>query len=301
MEIKQLHYFSAIVNNNFNLSLASKVVYVSQPTLSVFINNFEKKEKVKLFKRKNGRLVGLTDKGIQYYEDAQKVLRHYDLMRENLHKQDTEIKGEIRIGIPQLINTLVFGKALPQAILHNPNISFEVFEEGAFTLGSKLLSKEIDIAILLHPEPISSEFIESYPISKSELALAVSPNHKFADKEVIDWKDLHSEDMALFNKTFMINRFFSRAEAYYRINPNVVFESTSWDYLLESVINHDNLSTLLPLTIKDLTKGKDVKFVRLSTPLPWVVTICRLKKDNYSQTENFILEYFLSYFREENP
>lgn len=299
MEIKQLHYFSAIVNNNFNLSVAAKVVYVSQPTLSVFINNFEKKEKVKLFKRKNGRLVGLTDKGNQYYEDAQEVLRLYDLMRNNLHQQVGEIKGEIKIGIPQLINTLVFSEALPKAIMENDNIIFDVYEEGAYTLSSKLLAKEIDIAILLHPEPISSEFIESYTISESELAIAVSPRHKFADRETIDWQDIHAEDMALFDKTFMVNRLFSRGMAFYKVNPNIVFQSNSWDYLLETVINHDNLLTILPYTMGDLMKGKDVKLVKMKSPLPWIVTICRLRKDNYTKTENFVLEYFLRYFRGE--
>lgn len=300
MEIKQLHYFNAIVHNDFNLSLASKAVYVSQPTLSVFINNFEKKEKVKLFKRKNGRLIGLTDKGAQFYEDSQEVLKLYERMRGNLHSEPDEIKGEIKIGIPQLINTLVFSKFLPQAIVNNPEISFNIFEEGAYTLSSKLLSKEIDIAILLHPEPISSEFIESYTISESELAIAVSPNHKYADRDIINWQDLHSEDMALFDKTFMINGLFHRAMAFFKINPNIIFESSSWDYLLEAVINYDNLFTILPYTMNELVKQKDVRFVRIASPLPWVVTVCRLRKANYSKIENYILEYFIRHFREDD-
>lgn len=54
MDIKQIRYFIAIVENHFNLSQAAELLYVSQPTLSMMINDFEKRENVKLFKRKRG-------------------------------------------------------------------------------------------------------------------------------------------------------------------------------------------------------------------------------------------------------
>lgn len=191
----------------------------------------------------------------------------------------------------------MFSTVLPQAILDNTNISFKVFEEGAYTLSNKLLPKDIDIAVLLHPEPISHDFIETYTVSESELALAVSPKHKFADKEIINWQDIHLEDMALFDNTFMINRLFETTTAYHQVNPNIVFESSSWDYLVETVINHENLFTVLPYTISDILKEKEIKLVKMTTPIPWVVTICRLKKNHYSKVENCVLGYFLEYFR----
>ncbi|WP_143931453.1 LysR family transcriptional regulator, partial [Rodentibacter pneumotropicus] len=41
MDIRHLRYFVAIVENNFNLSKTAQNLYISQPTLSMMISDFE--------------------------------------------------------------------------------------------------------------------------------------------------------------------------------------------------------------------------------------------------------------------
>lgn len=53
LDIKQIRYFIAIVENHFNLSQAAELLYVSQPTLSMMINDFEK-EKMLNYLNANG-------------------------------------------------------------------------------------------------------------------------------------------------------------------------------------------------------------------------------------------------------
>ena len=60
MDIRHLRYFVSIVDNDFNLSRASLNLYISQPALSMMISDFENKEGVQLFKRAQGKIVGLT-------------------------------------------------------------------------------------------------------------------------------------------------------------------------------------------------------------------------------------------------
>ena len=132
MDIKQLRYFMTIVDNNFNLSRAAELLYVSQPTLSMMINEFERKEDVILFKRKRGRISGLTYLGENYYKDACEVLDLYNKMFTNLHNEHIEdLKGTINIGIPPLVLSLVFSTIMPKMILDNPNIKFNIKESGA--------------------------------------------------------------------------------------------------------------------------------------------------------------------------
>ncbi|GEK91927.1 LysR family transcriptional regulator [Alkalibacterium kapii] len=51
MDIKQMQYFIAVVENDFNISQASKFLHVSQPALSQTISVLEKNENVVLFER----------------------------------------------------------------------------------------------------------------------------------------------------------------------------------------------------------------------------------------------------------
>lgn len=74
MDIKQIRYFLAIVECQFNLSQAAEMLYISQPTLSMMITEFEKRENVRLFKRTRGRITGLTYLGESYYQDSPALL-----------------------------------------------------------------------------------------------------------------------------------------------------------------------------------------------------------------------------------
>lgn len=110
MDIKHLRYFIGIVENGFNLSRTSQNLYISQPALSMMINEFEHQENIALFTRANGKIRGLTYVGENYYRDAKELLKKYNQMNKNLHKKEQEMTGRISIGIPPLILSLIFLK-----------------------------------------------------------------------------------------------------------------------------------------------------------------------------------------------
>ena len=102
MDIKHLRYFISIVNNDFNLSRTAQNLYISQPTLSIMINDFESREGTSLFKRNNGKIVGLTYIGEKYYDDAQEVIKKYNEMQMNLHEAADTMAG-IRVVVSDLV------------------------------------------------------------------------------------------------------------------------------------------------------------------------------------------------------
>lgn len=183
MDIKQIRYFLAIVECQFNLSQAAEMLYISQPTLSMMITEFEKRENVRLFKRTRGRITGLTYLGESYYQDAKKVLESYDQMFNNLHNVTKTPKGSINIGIPPLILSVVFSKVMPEMILSNPGIQFNIKEIGAYNLKNELLLGNVDIAVLLSPTGIADNLVEMNEIQRSELCVCLSPKHKLAQKK----------------------------------------------------------------------------------------------------------------------
>ncbi|TNG89194.1 LysR family transcriptional regulator, partial [Pasteurellaceae bacterium USgator41] len=132
MDIRHLRYFIAIVDNNFNLSRTSQHLYISQPALSMMINEFEKREAIQLFKRTQGKIVGLTYVGENYYRDAKEIVEKYNEMNQNLHKITNQITGNITIGIPPLVLSVVFSEIMPYLILENPTINFSIKEQGVY-------------------------------------------------------------------------------------------------------------------------------------------------------------------------
>ena len=296
MDIKHLKYFIAIVENNFNLSQTASLLYVAQPTLSIMINDFEKKEGINLFQRERGRIINLTNSGEDFYQDAKEVVAKYDGMRKNLQADKKSSSGSLTIGIPPLILSLVFATVLPKLILENPAIQFKIKEEGAYALQDSLLLDNVDFAVLLAPERISAKFLESHQLFQAELALFMSPAHPLASKKLIQWEDLGNQKIALFDETFMINHLVSQRLNNLSIYPEIVLTSASWDFLLNSTKINQELVSILPSTILDTYPNDEIICLPMAKPIPWIITLCRIKKQNYSQTETYFFNEILKAF-----
>lgn len=298
MDIKQLRYFMTIVENNFNLSRAAEILYVSQPTLSMMINEFEKREEIKLFKREKGRIKGLTYLGENYYKDAGEVLKNYNEMLINLHDSTKGVKGTVNIGIPPFILSVVFSTVMPRLILENSDIKFNIVETGAYNLKNELLLGNVDIAVLLSPTGLAENLIETYTIQESELAVYVSKNHKLAKRKHLTWQDLDNEKLAIFDPTFMINHLLLEAFERHQVHPNVILTSGSWDFMLNSTkINHE-IMTILPTPINTTYHGDDVVCILMEQPIMWRVVLARLRKENYSNVEAYIMDSLIQSFSE---
>lgn len=297
MDIKHLRYFIGIVENDFNLSRASQNLYISQPALSMMINDFESKENIQLFKRSNSKITGLTYVGENYYRDAKELIEKYNQMNRDLHKTHRQISGNITIGIPPLILSVIFPKIIPKLMQENPNISFNIKEKGAYSLKNDLLLGDINFATLLYPEQIPHHIIDSFEIYRSELAVFCSAKHHLASKQELTWQDLHKEKMISFDKTFMIYQHLNERFERHGIYPDILCESSSWDFLYYTAKTNPDILTILPIATSELYPDNDLVSIRIKDPILWRVTLCRLKKTNYSNAENYIFDQLLEVFQ----
>lgn len=295
MDIYQLRYFVAIVESDFNLSMASRKHHISQPALTQAIKKFETEEKVELFTRANGRLSGLTNVGENFYNNALIVLEHHDRMLKDLRENSTVVKGKVRIGIPPLILTVLFTDFLSSLIIKNPDIRFEIIEEGAFELRRQLILQEIDFAILLQPTDLNPQVFREEIIYVDQLTCFMSQKHPLAHKDSIQWTDLRQRKLAIFTNTFMIHHQLKRKFESLNIIPDIALMSSSWDFLLESTRGSDFL-TILPAPVHNHFSYSDVKETPFEPPFPWKVVLVYPIKSRYSRIENYTRQTMMSYF-----
>lgn len=298
MDIKQLNYFIAIIDNHFNLSQAAKQLYITQPALSLVIKEYESAQNISLFIRHKNRIVGLTPKGEILYEHALKILAEHDKMLANLHSDQTQLSQKFTIGIPPYINMATFGKVIPDFIQKHPNIDVNIVEKGALTVKNLLLEKKVDFAALLYPEEISPHLVDTYTIQESELAVFVSKKHKWADRESLDWKDLHQEKLVTFDDTFMIPHKLKKEFKNRNSHPNIVLKSLSWDFILNATKTNTDLFTILPRVTSDIFDSikEDFVIIPINQPIIWRVTLCCLKETQQSDELNHILNLLLQEF-----
>ena len=296
MDIRQLKYFIKIVELDFNMSVAAENLFVSQSTLSVAITKFEEREKVVLFERSAGRLLGLTDEGEEFYHAAVKIVEQHEEMMDSLRSGTSKTKGTIRIGIPPFVLSVVFSELVPKLMKENPDIKFEIREVGAYQLEKELILGEIDLAILISPTKVSPELVDTYDLYRSELTCFMSPKHELAQKDLIHWEDLHQQGLAIADKTFMINHILMNKFQRYNVHPDIVLVSQSWDFLINSVILNPETLVILPHPIINAYKFENLIEKKMSSPIPWKIIMARMKKENHSNLQTQVLEEIISFF-----
>ena len=115
MDLKEQKYVCTLAECK-SLTRASERLYISQPALSLYINNVEKNLGAPLFER-NGRKFELTWLGKQYVEKASQMLELERQFKAVMRQTEQEDAGQVRIGIAQR-RAIWFLPAVPVSYTH---------------------------------------------------------------------------------------------------------------------------------------------------------------------------------------
>ena len=111
MDLKEQKYVCTLAECK-SLTRASERLYISQPALSLYINNVEKILGARLFERTNRR-VALSEAGRLFLEEARRVLAQVDKAADVARRAQLGELGELKIGFT---SSAPFNSSIPQAI-----------------------------------------------------------------------------------------------------------------------------------------------------------------------------------------
>lgn len=132
LTIKQLTYFEAIVDSDFNISEASRMLNTSQPGISRQIKNMEDMLGFVIFKRTKKRLNGLTEQGeivLRNVREIKKIMHSMHIIKDLAQKSKT---GSLFIAT-------------------TPNVAHYV----AYSMGMPFMKRYPDMDLRLHVAPIA--------------------------------------------------------------------------------------------------------------------------------------------------
>ena len=295
MYIQQFSYFVTIVECDCNLSAAAKKIHISQSGLSKIILSFEQEQQVQLFYRSNGRLTKLTKAGETFYLACLDITRRYSRMLKDIRNEDRQWSGEILLGIPPIITTVLFSNIISSFNMQYPNIRLWLLEVGAEDLQKSFINHQIDFGLLLTPHNIINTPFKEHSIYADKLVAFLSKNNELAKKEFITWGDLNNRPVAIFNESFSINRLLKNKFRETKTSPVISMTCSSWDFLIESVIRSD-LITILPNPIQHFVRDTNYAIVPFKDPIIWEVVLLEHKGVNYTEAQKIFLQYVLDHF-----
>lgn len=201
MDFREIQYVIAIQKYQ-TLSGAARFLDITQPSLSKFLQNLERKLKVHLFKRIDNKM-HLTFAGEQYVDSGLKILDLNQQLHNTLSDINSEIKGAISIGITPTRGRYVLPNVLPQFKKIYPQYNIHIMEDGITALNQALEAGLIDLALYTVSE-IPPTTIVYEQVCQEEIVLCVSPDSTSAQyielrpEKKHPWIDINRMEAELF-------------------------------------------------------------------------------------------------------
>lgn len=189
MELRELRTFCAVVETG-GWSKASKIVHLTQPTISLQIQSLEANLGTCLFNRST-RERTLTESGKTCYEYAKRILALCDEAVQSVCDVNNLTKGTLRIGASTTVGEYILPSYLSsfKGIYSCVKISLEI--GNSLEIIEDVVKGALEIGIvgtkINRPELIFKDFINN------ELVLIVPSNHTWAIKGEISLDQLKEE------------------------------------------------------------------------------------------------------------
>lgn len=188
VELRHLRTFLAVADASHFGAAASKL-FLSPPAVTEHVQALEREAGVLLFER--GRVVRLTDAGIDFVPHARATIAEADAAVAALHEHASGNIGRLRIGVlsngagrvtPTIIRGFMMGRPRVKVSLHRLNFHDHL---------SALIEHAVDVAFV-RPAPID-ERVEAVQLSEEQRVAVLPAGHSMADAPELKAEDLLDE------------------------------------------------------------------------------------------------------------
>jgi DNA-binding transcriptional LysR family regulator len=245
---------------NLNFTAAAGELFITQPAVTLQIKNFEEYCSLKLFK-KRGRRIYLTDEGRVLYEYAEKIFK-YEKEIENVIDEMRELKrGILSLGTTKTYARYFMPLMITTFHQNYPNIKIQLNEGSSLEMIHSLLDFKIEVAVIAkatdHPD------VNFSPFSKEEMAVIVAPDHHFARKKAVVFKDLAKEPFIMKEKGSGTRKRVEQLFSEENCTPDILMETSSTELIKQLVERGEGISFLVKEAVAAEIKEKKLTQVAL--------------------------------------
>lgn len=282
MKLLQLRYFEQACKFG-NISHAAEALHISQPSVSVAIQELEKEFGVVLLNR-HGRSFSLTHEGKVFLEQAQALLAHADNLKQ--FGEGLASGGEtIRLGVPPMIGAVLLPQLFAAMQRKGRTFRIETTEGGGQFLCDQVKNYQVDMAVVSHDTPFL-EF-ESQYITDMSISCCTSLIHPLAQRKQVSVQDLVDEKLVLFGSAFFSTDQVLRRFQESGIKPNIMVKTGQVSTMVRIISRNVAVGFMLDKTVKYM---RDIVCIPLSPVVPIKVSLIWQKDMPISPTKREFME-----------
>ena len=170
---------------------AAQSLFLTQPAVSLQIQNLEKQLKTNLFDRTK-KQIELTEAGTLLLRYSNRILALCEESSRVLDDLSELQSGKLVIGASQTTGTYLMPKIIGLFQQKYPNINVQLNVDATRKVAWHLMNRQVDIGIVGGKIPKElRKILEITPYVEDELALIVPPSHPYVKLECIKKEDLY--------------------------------------------------------------------------------------------------------------
>src|SRR5438067_3097278 len=198
VQIGQLRAFLAVAESR-HFTRAARELGIAQPSVSAHVRRLEADVGAELFQRTKGK-VSLTPAGETLLPFARRVIADVDAATAELREVGGLARGRITLGATPSLAATLLPPVLARFHAAYPGIELAMREAGSRDLVAALEEGTVDIALVILP--VRGEALETQPLLREELVLAVARSHPLASRRTIAIGDLRNVPLVMFRERY---------------------------------------------------------------------------------------------------
>lgn len=262
MNLRQLQYFKTIAELEHYTRAAEKL-YVSQSNLSHSIQELEDELNVEFFVRK-GRNIKLTKYGELFLPYVTSALDSLDTGVARLKDYINPNTGTvIMAGFPSLANFVPDMIVRYFSETNRVGVRLQFNQEATYkTIREQILNGEVDLAFCTM---VDDPRVEHALIGEHQIVLLVPANHRLANRESVDLRELDGEPFVAFDDNCQLRTVTDEIFQRLNVTPKITME-TAQDVIIYGMVaaNHGVAITPKPLG----GAPYNVKILRIENDIP---------------------------------
>ncbi len=264
LTLKQLKYFDAVARCR-HFGKAAEQCAVTQPALSMQIQELEKFLEVQLFERGRGSVV-LTDSGKEIAQRAARILSEARDIVDLVRRGDEALSGPLGLGVIPSVAPYILPGLLPSIRDAYPDLELRLRETQTQFLLRELLDGSLDVLLLALP--IDNAAIETLELFHDRFLLAMPPSKRISNRVRATPDMIEGDKLLLLEEGHC---FRDQALTFCRlqqIENTATFGVSSLSTLLEMVANGFGMTLIPEISVGLETRRGDIRLMRFEEPEP---------------------------------
>jgi LysR family cys regulon transcriptional activator len=230
VNLQQLRYLCAIVDNGLNVSDAAEALYTSQPGISKQIRQLEDELGLRVFVRQGKRLASLTPAGEVVVTTARRALREIGNLKRVADEFRSEDSGVLGIATTHTQARYVLPPVLSKFAARFPKVRLVLHQGNPIQVAEQTRNGDVDVGIATEAIGDYDDLV-ALPCRRWNRVVLVPKGHPLASMRPITLEALVQHPIVTYDFSFTGRSAINAAFAAKGLEPNVVLSALDSDVI----------------------------------------------------------------------